>query len=200
MTAQACPHDSCEKTFDSTRGLKTHWGRSHDEPAPWKSFTCANCGTEFERPPSQVKTDEPTCSYSCSAQLRDRERNLVTVTCDWCGDIIERYPSHVHDANFCSLSCHGNWMAELPPEESPAYKGGGETRYYGASWEEQREKALEEQDTCTYEGCDRVECQDGRELHVHHIEPARTFDSLEEAHQQENLRVLCAEHHAKVEP
>jgi 5-methylcytosine-specific restriction endonuclease McrA len=74
------------------------------------------------------------------------------------------------------------------------------TGYYGPNWEEVRTEVLER---------DGYECQScglseerhrelemvGGGLHVHHIVPAKQFDSYEAANDLDNLVTLCAECH-----
>jgi len=198
--SEECPHKSCENSFETERGLKSHWGRMHDKIAPWKRHTCDWCGKVFEASPSHRTADESHCSMSCAEKNKEKNKNLITAECDNCGEKIQRYPSHIQEHNFCSRSCNGEWMSEIPVEEQPAYKGGGRDSAYGAKWRVARKKALDRDGCCTYEGCEKTECGNGYSLHVHHIKPSRKFDSLDEAHRLENLRTLCAVHHSEVEP
>lgn len=73
--------------------------------------------------------------------------------------------------------------------------GEGSELYYGPNWEEKRKEALEHHGkVCKIEGCDVV-----KPLDVHHIEPLRSFDSFEKAHDKNNLIPLCKKHHGKIE-
>lgn len=66
--------------------------------------------------------------------------------------------------------------------------------YYGENWREQREKALERDNyECRVCGLTNEQHQAAHDqsLHVHHIQPLRTFDEPEDANDVENLVVLC---------
>ena len=107
---------------------------------------------------------------------REREDNRVDVECDQCGEAMLRYPSHIREQTFCSLSCRSSWMEEAPPELSPRWMG-GYTKEYGPEWEEARQLALERYNrTCAYKGCEKTRCDSGLGLHVHHIVPVREHE------------------------
>lgn len=50
----------------------------------------------------------------------------ITVSCDFCGDNVERYPYQLEDKDntFCNRECHRQFQLEKPPEEHGNYKGG----------------------------------------------------------------------------
>jgi len=90
---------------------------------------------------------------------------------------------------------------EFSGEHSHLWKGGYED-YYGPSWYRQRRKALQ-RDQARCQECGVTEAkhvrQNGRGLHVHHIDPFRTFDDSRKANELENLICLCTSCHARVE-
>lgn len=74
--------------------------------------------------------------------------------------------------------------------------------YYGENWLVQREKALERDDyECRVCGLtnEKHQAAHDQSLHVHHIQPLRTFDEAEEANNIENLVVLCQSCHKQWE-
>ncbi len=76
--------------------------------------TCAVCGKQIERKPSQVKRAANSyCSTECAniGLLRGKE-----VTCDWCGATFFKSPSQVHESNFCSNACRRAWMGKRNKE------------------------------------------------------------------------------------
>lgn len=84
-------------------------------------------------------------------------------------------------------------------QNNPNWKGGYEYRY-GGGWAPARDRVLERDEVCQHCG------EDGsnRRLHVHHIVPVRLFREtagleLGEAHQLDNLILLCDRCHGKAE-
>lgn len=81
------------------------------------------------------------------------------------------------------------------------------TSYYGVSWEDVRQRVLERDDfQCQGCGLTHEEHQrrddlfpPGKGLHVHHKEPAKNFDSHDDANELDNLVALCADCHRDAE-
>jgi len=195
-----CPKDGCNYTSKNRMGLGVHWSKiGHSGLPPWKSQTCDLCGTKFARCDSQTTDGKSYCSEECygktlegiTGEDHSSWKEKVILTCDECGCNYKAYPSDVdrYPHNFCNYDCFVEW--ETSAEE---------TLSYGPNWEEIAESVRERDDhTCTYEGCNRTECSDGRKLHVHHIIPLREFENHEQANDKDNLRTLCDEHHRRVE-
>lgn len=88
-------------------------------------------------------------------------------------------------------------MFGMTGEDHHRWKGGYELTY-GPEWPEKRQEALERDDhECQDCGMDREEHQAvfNYDLEVHHIQPFKTFDDTEEAHQLTNLITLCTNCH-----
>ena len=67
---------------------------------------------------------------------------------------------------------------------------------YGPDWQERRQAVLErDQSSCQVCGQKFSSSQ----LHVHHLQPLRTFRSLQEANQLENLLAVCPRCHRRLE-
>lgn len=122
----------------------------------------------------------------------------VTVTCEWCGDEKEVWPSHrdQSDIYFCGHKCHGKWQSQTRRgEDHPRWRPGRRPEYYGPNWFEQRRKALKrDQHRC--QDCGITEAEFGESLSLHHIKPFREFElddgyDYEAANQLENLVALC---------
>lgn len=84
-------------------------------------------------------------------------------------------------------------------EENPNWRGGYSNRY-GSGWSVTREKILERDEVCQHCGHDG---SDNR-LEVHHIVPIRVFRrtqhlTIEDAHDEENLVLLCNRCHGKAD-
>lgn len=65
-----------------------------------ETYSCSKCGREFQRFPSEVRTDAPVCSRACFGGKR-RE-----VRCARCGRPFLRYPSAVGERSYCSRECY----------------------------------------------------------------------------------------------
>jgi len=80
------------------------------------------------------------------------------------------------------------------------WKGG--YGHYSRNWDKIREKVVERDGyECQICGCnnERHQKEYDHSLEVHHIQPARTFDDQEEAHDLSNLMTLCRVCHMKWE-
>lgn len=69
---------------------------------------------------------------------------------------------------------------------------------YGAKWEEKRIQRIKHDDEeCVVCGIDKQSHKEkyGVSLHVHHIQPVRSFEDTEDAHEISNLVTLCASCH-----
>lgn len=64
--------------------------------------------------------------------------------------------------------------------------------YYGPNWDELRSEVIDEDGGC-------VVCFSTDDLHVHHRQPIKEFDSHEEANERRNLATLCERCHYRVE-
>jgi endogenous inhibitor of DNA gyrase (YacG/DUF329 family) len=69
-------------------------------------LTCPVCQREFERYPSQVRTENPCCSKSCYHQLR---RSVERLECPICGGEVRVSEQRRRDSRsgvfFCSREC-----------------------------------------------------------------------------------------------
>jgi len=84
-------------------------------------------------------------------------------------------------------------------EENYFWKGGSDRdRYYGPNWQEKRD-AVRERDNYECQDCGVDESELDTELHVHHIQPKRKFDDIEQANRESNLVALCQPCHNKWE-
>lgn len=77
------------------------------------------------------------------------------------------------------------------------------TGYYGKDWQEKKEKALQRDNykckICGVTQKEHIEKDEffGKNLHVHHIIPAKKFDSYKKANTIGNLVTLCSKCHSK---
>jgi len=111
-----CPN--CERSFGSTRGLRSHHAQIHGEKLrDWED--CAWCG---EKTINTEDSDKTFCDRDCYAQWQSEnetgenhpswEGGPVTLECEQCGCDYERKPAEVEESRFCSHGCHADWMGE----------------------------------------------------------------------------------------
>lgn len=91
-------------------------------------------------------------------------------------------------------------MSRSSAGESNSNWRGGYSRRYGAEWATARRRALDRDDVCRHCAHDGSEYR----LEVHHVIPVREFldsddASLTDAHDLENLVVLCKQCHPKAD-
>jgi len=120
------------------------------------------------------------------------------ISCTQCGKELFRFPSLIHEKNFCDDVCYGKWRAEnFKGESNPNYgntamvgegnsnwKGGIACEPYAPIWVDKRFKAgIRERDSFT---CQNPECRKNSDvLTIHHIDYDKKNCELE------NLITLC---------
>lgn len=208
----ACPWEGCDRVFDSEVALKSHHFGAHGERLGSVQIPCSYCGTPKTVKKSRAgKHDRHFCDDECQGNWRSEnwvgEENTnydrVEVQCEVCGKPKPVKPSiaAARERFFCDDDCMGHYHAQITGKDNPNWKGGS-PQYYGANWQEQREKAREH-DGYQCQSCGMTDGehkkQYGEQLHVHHIRPIRLYDTLEEANVLRNLVTLCSSCHARYE-
>lgn len=195
-----CP--SCERDFDSDRGVKVHHTKEHGESLVKEETECDYCGTPFEFYPSNSKGI--ACGDCRLKAQADSNRGDESEKCANCGEEkhIQPWEREWKEKFFCDMDCKAEWQSEnIKGEEHPTWEGGW-SRYYGEDWHSQREKAWE-RDGYKCRICGAGEEELGRKPDVHHIISVRTYrDEYGDrnlAHHLNNLISLCPTHHQKVE-
>ena len=123
--APECP--SCDRQFDSERGVRVHHAHAHGDPLPNRE--CAACGTEF-----YSEYERKYCSDDCREEAVSRagEDNpnysgaKQETSCEQCETSFEYYPSE-KPGRFCNECVEaGGWRHTVPltGEDSPRYDGG----------------------------------------------------------------------------
>jgi len=158
-----------------------HWNYSgHSRP-------CDNCGEEFHIQPAKSERREVSfCSDDC---YRDYHR--VEKVCPGCGEEFAVLNSLSHK-QYCCHDCY------IDDRNVPLTERSFEVSHpYGtALWQERREQALERDNhTCQRCGMDHEDT----DLLVHHETPWGEFETIEEAHNIDNLTSLCYSCHGVVE-
>lgn len=114
---------------------------------------------------------------------RAREIHKKVVPCTQCGAELVRFPSLIHEMNFCGDKCYGTWRSEnfkgeanpnhgnsiLTGEKNPNWRGGIQYAPYPSIWGDSLFKdGVRERDAFT---CQNPECQGGdKRLVIHHID------------------------------
>lgn len=195
--------EDCEEEFETKSGLSTHRTHKHDDSSVVE-LECKECGETFEEYESQLENEHRNsernfCSRDCYTKWQKHARRLDPedgkknqYTCMQCGEEYwawpsqkEGHPGNTGDRNYCSWDCLQEWREENTEGNV----------YYGPNWEETVEEIHERDEVCQVCG------EDGSDaiLDVHHIVPIREFESYEEANDDENLVLLCREHHKQIE-
>ena len=110
----AFPCPTCERVFDSNRGVKVHHKRMHGSSIAGVETTCEWCNTTFRKPPSEAgRSENDFCSYECNHNWQSKHRDTkVTIECEWCGGSFREKPGRAEDRRFCSNECFGNHFSE----------------------------------------------------------------------------------------
>jgi hypothetical protein len=128
MSPCHCP--SCQRVFETERGLRVHHAHTHDELLP--NRTCATCGEEFYREHEQTYCSEECCEAGVSfagEQNPNYRGGAETTQCTDCGAAFSYYPSET-EGRFCPDCVADNDCPEPPVlegEANPNYAGGKRT-------------------------------------------------------------------------
>jgi 5-methylcytosine-specific restriction endonuclease McrA len=156
-------------------------------------LTCENCGGTYTVRPSEVDGSR-YCSMSCHWAVLGRQgSNKVELTCEWCGEEF-KIQEHKSDQKCCSPDCTSEWRSEhMSGETHPCWEGG--VKDYEEGWDTGKKRAVRIRDQARCQHCGRTESEHLREFgskhDVHHIQPARTFDSASRRNAMDNLVTLC---------
>jgi len=167
-----------------------------------ETVVCEGCGDEYEV--IQCRAEESRfCSMECMAANieREQQKNRVTLACEQCGCEYKVRQSRAEESRFCSMECWGRWQSERVGEEHPLWEGG--TFPYGEGWTEAKKRRVRIRDQARCQDCGMTTPEHldkyGRNLNVHHIQPARTFDGPEQRNAMSNLVTLCIPCHKEWE-
>lgn len=201
-TALTCP--TCGDSFNVK---KSHASRrkycslecrhTRDESAHTVT-DCMNCGKSFEVLKSRFDHGRGQyCSSDCQYEsIRGTRRSpIVACACLNCSQTFEVREKSLDpergDGKYCSRDCRDDHRRG---EDHPQYIHGSNADYYGSNWQAQRRKARE-RDNHICQHCGATDTV----VDVHHIEPRRWFDVVEDANDLYNLITLCKPCHRKAD-
>lgn len=114
---------------------------------------------------------------------KPRSINKKAVQCDTCGKTLKRFPSLIHDKNFCNDICYGKWRSEnfkgeanpnygnlaLVGPANPNWRGGITYEEYCGAWKDREFKyEIRERDGFK---CQNPDCRKNSDtLTIHHID------------------------------
>lgn len=161
------------------------WKEWLDSVKQSKIKYCIVCGKKLE------KSQKLFCSHSCSASYNNKQREKKIKQCLNCGKEVENYHKNT---SFCSNECQRDYEYK---QYISAWKKGEESGLRG-KWEMSSHirRYMLEKTNCSCEicGCNWVNPKNGRPIvQIHHID-GDAFNNTEE-----NLQVLCPNHHAMTE-
>lgn len=203
MTEHNCP--SCDRTFDSRRGLGVHHSSTHGERLPNRQ--CDHCSERFYSDYQKRYCCEACYDAAVSFAGSDNPNYsdaMAKTDCDNCGTTFEYYPSEKKGC-YCS-DCVENteWRhtRQITGSDNPNWSGGG-VGEYGPGWQAVRKQALERDGhACVLCGTDADDL--GRNPDVHHLVPVRLFVAMpaftvRDAHTLDNVVSLCPGCHRRAE-
>jgi len=125
MTEHECP--TCERVFDSRRGLGVHHSSVHDEQLP--NRVCDNCGKEFYCESARVYCSSECHDESVSYEGKENPNyrgGKETTECDICGTVFEYYPSDKEGLYCTDCVETEQWRPEqdISGSNNPRWNGG----------------------------------------------------------------------------
>lgn len=184
-------NDICRKLFNKANCTNREKVKKilYENGIDWKEWLskkkeenanyCAVCGKKLKR------GQEKFCSHSCSAKYNNGLRKEATY-CKNCGKKLRK-----HQKNFCSHGCQHDYEYK---EFIKRWKNGeekGMNGKYGLSHNIKRYMLEKTNCSCEICGCNWVNPKSGKPIvEIHHIDGDYTNN------REENLQVLCPNHHA----
>lgn len=110
------------------------------------------------------------------------------------GDALAKDRKFRAKSRFCTTGCWYNYI-RLHPDQHPLWNG-GTIPYYGPDWDSVAAKVRSrDQHTCQHCGLQQTRPA----LHVHHMQPLRSFDATDSGNAMSNLITLCRRCHTITE-
>ncbi len=163
------------------------------------AYTCAFCGKEILRLPSQHKSKQAFCNHDCYSKSmigykpsNTGKATIYTKPCLMCGKEISGQKQEIFRRRFCSSACMGKYYSG---ENCPRFKGGSSWRqqeFNSNNYKEWRIKTLK-RDNGKCRWCDVEGKKTFTNLEIHHIIPVSI--EKEGMYFIENAITLCKKHH-----
>lgn len=178
--------------------------RGEDHPGWVERVTkvCKWCDEKY-----QLESRYAKSSRFCSRECVDKWRTTLTgddnpqykqveKECEQCGDLFSHVPSRADSARFCSYDCRDKYRVvnnTFKGKNHPRWSGG--VFPYGEGWTQLKRSRVRIRDQARCQHCGRTEPEHLKEFGtkhvVHHIRPARAFDSASRRNAMGNLVTLC---------
>lgn len=195
------PPDGPEKYRNSEWLEQKYWDEelSTSEIAELCDCTKVTISDWMDRHDIPKRSKSERIRLSWEGEEKRRERHA-----EWMNEISEPWWQQDKETRERVRERLSEWWSENNPmegktkEQNPAWKGGGNRKYYGPNWEEQRQKRLEKDNhTCQRCGGENVNI-------VHHHIPIREWredgeKDIEDANQLWNLVTVCEGCHGEIE-
>lgn len=192
---------SCSGT-DTSAGT----GSDHHNYSERVDVTCAECGNTKSVIPSVYDSrDQFFCDNDCrhdwlTGRTQEDQHERTTVYCVTCGTPKSVYPHEAknQERHFCDKQCYGTYISETRcGKNHPNWRDDTDTER-GDEWDKIRE-IITERDNYECINCGISEKRVTRSHDVHHINPRRNFDDVNNSNFSLNLITLCRSCHMKLE-
>lgn len=118
-----CPE--CGETFPTDRGMRQHYGQSHEGSVAGHPIECAHCGATRRLPECQLNdSGRNFCDNDCRIGWM-KERGRVKTKCSVCLATLSRprWQVEAYEHQFCPDGCLTEWLSERTGESHPLYNG-----------------------------------------------------------------------------
>lgn len=146
---------------------------------------CIVCGKKLENEQKKF------CSHSCSASHNNKQREKKEKQCLNCGKKVENYHKN---AEFCSNTCQREYEYKKYIDAWKNGKENGISGKYELSSHIRRYMLEKTNCSCEICGCNWTNPKSGKPIVEVHHKDGNAFNNKEE-----NLQVLCPNHHAMTE-
>lgn len=133
LQSRVCDHNcpSCDRSFDTHRGLSVHHSHVHDEQLP--NRTCDHCGDSFYSDYAK-KYCTSDCLHRSDSYSGENHPNYKgakeTTSCDLCGVTFEYYPSNKKGLYCSDCVEKADWrtLPDITGANNLRWSGGQKTR------------------------------------------------------------------------
>lgn len=100
-----CP--TCEREFDTQRGMRSHHSQTHGVRLGMVEVECDHCGGSVEKHKSDVGNGKNYCNRECEGKAKsDNKTYHLIKNCENCGDLFMQPGGFIHHTRkYCSHKC-----------------------------------------------------------------------------------------------